>query len=803
MKFPRPFFKPRQPGLQPRRARWVKSTWRGRLPGLVLLSLGSGVACAYLDYRPNPREATLFTPLEQAAHSFRMGVYGAKHFDKIKEARRKIVLVTINDSTFSDLGGPPIPRRYHARIVRDLSRAGAKVIAFDLLFKSHSLDPADDHDLVQAAAQSGRVLWACLFQNDDHVSKPGKDDEPPVSDPPVRAIKALRDASPHEGHINSGAFVLDNPIVDHVSPVLPDAGRLIPSFSFQAARMATDPDAPLQRIAGGWRSGSLAVPADSNGDFPITFLRPPSSGERDWVFPVIPYERIEGGAVDEEFFRDHKFFRGKIVLVGDNSKIGNDQRPTPVGEMPGVEIHAHAIATILSGAYILPAPAWADVLASVFMGGVVCLLAAARHLRNMVLGVLGVGLAFAILNVSLFVLQGWSLHLVAPLVALALASVATLIEDGLFQERERERMFEAFVKASASAIESRDPATSGHSLRVTELCVALAQAVTDINKGPLKHVGFSKSQIKELRYASLLHDFGKIGVSESVLTKSHKLPPDRFEAVQCRLALAHSQAMLQRARGELQVLVAREAGGSHEQAETERSYEEQMEQMERDAEFLRKSNDPMVAFLPESDYDLLQQVLSRLGETLYQDSQGQVRPVVTPEEREALSIRKGSLTAREYREIQEHSQLSYDFLKQIPWTDSMAEIPEIAYGHHEKLNGSGYPRRLQAAQIPLTVRIMTIADIYDALTSADRPYKKAMPVERALAILQEEARKGDLDGDLLRVFIEHKVYEKADVPAPAPGVVPSDAQDANAQSASSLRSSPSAPSPSAPSRWPS
>lgn len=777
MTFSRLLFWKQQPSAEPcstaprsfsRRYRWGNSTWRRRLPRLVSVSVASVAVCLYLDYHPNPREVRPFDPLEQIVHGVRLGIYSDYHYDKIEQAQGKIVLVTINDSTLNHLGGPPVPRRHHAKIVRDLSRAGAKVIAFDLLFKSPSPDAAEDLALSREARRSGRVLWASLFQDESQVSTPGQDDKPSALDAPVRPIEALRQASPHEGHINSGTFLLDNPLVDRVSPVLLDGERPVPSFSFQAARLATDPSAPLERVPGGWRSGSITVPTDSAGSFPIMFLRSSRSklssepiwGPRQRVFPVIPYERIVGGAVDEKFFRDNKYFQGKIVLVGDNSKIGNDRSPTPAGEMSGVEIHAHAIATILAGSYIRPVPPLAGMLAIAFMGGVVCLLASARRLHVVVLGVLGVALAFSLLNAWLLVAYGLWLHMVAPLAALGLAGLAMLVEGGLFQETERERMFDALVAASASAIESRDPATSGHSHRVTALCVALAEAVTHTGQGPLKHARFSREQIKELRYAGLLHDFGKIGVRESVLTKSHKLPPDRFEAVQCRLALAQSQTMLRRAEEKVQVLEAPRDGGVGA-AWDEIEYQERLEQMERDAVFLQKCNDPMVTFLPDTEHASLREVLSRLEKAFCTDSKGTRRPVITPEESEALSIRKGSLTGSEYREIQEHSQFSYDFLRQIPWTDSMSAIPEIAYGHHEKLNGSGYPRQLKAEHIPLAVRIMTIADIYDALTAADRPYKKAMPVERALKILQEEAQSGALDSDLLHVFIEQKVYEKA------------------------------------------
>jgi response regulator RpfG family c-di-GMP phosphodiesterase len=137
----------------------------------------------------------------------------------------------------------------------------------------------------------------------------------------------------------------------------------------------------------------------------------------------------------------------------------------------------------------------------------------------------------------------------------------------------------------------------------------------------------------------------------------------------------------------------------------------------------------------------------------------QVHPFLSEGEILKLSVRKGSLTELERREIESHVTHTYRFLQQIPWTRALRRVPDIAYGHHEKLGGGGYPRSLSDPDISLPTRMMTISDIYDALTASDRPYKKAVPKEKAYEILEDEAKRGDVDSDLLRVFIE------ADIPA--------------------------------------
>jgi hypothetical protein len=176
-------------------------------------------------------------------------------------------------------------------------------------------------------------------------------------------------------------------------------------------------------------------------------------------------------------------------------------------------------------------------------------------------------------------------------------------------------------------------------------------------------------------------------------------------------------------------------------------------------EMLGHANDPAITMLPDDDYARQQELLQRLSSMTYEDETGQRAPLLTEDERQALSIRKGSLTLEEYRSIQTHAQLSYEFLSQIQWTDEFARIPLIAWAHHEKLNGKGYPRGVTGDGIELESRMMTVADIFDALTAADRPYKKAMPVDLALQILRFEAREGGLDNDVVELFIDNKIYE--------------------------------------------
>jgi HD-GYP domain-containing protein (c-di-GMP phosphodiesterase class II) len=163
--------------------------------------------------------------------------------------------------------------------------------------------------------------------------------------------------------------------------------------------------------------------------------------------------------------------------------------------------------------------------------------------------------------------------------------------------------------------------------------------------------------------------------------------------------------------------------------------------------------------LPEGDFQYLLQLAGRD----YEDIRGDKRLLVDPEEARILSIRKGNLDATERTEIESHVTHTFNFLLKIPWTRDLSKVAEIAYAHHEKLNGRGYPRKLSASDIPLQSRMMTISDIYDALTASDRPYKRAISTDRAIDILKMEVGDGLLDPNLVDTFIEAKVYERAGV----------------------------------------
>jgi len=321
-------------------------------------------------------------------------------------------------------------------------------------------------------------------------------------------------------------------------------------------------------------------------------------------------------------------------------------------------------------------------------------------------------------------------------------------------------LFEGFVKASVTAIEARDPTTFGHSFRVADLTTGLAEVVDRCDAGLYRATRVSAEEMMELRYASLLHDFGKVGVREHVLVKAKKLYAADLDRIRHRIELLKSLLELRAERAKCHHLLTRGAVDyAALAARLDAELTAQLAELDAHLDLIVTANEPSVLA-----QDFAAELL-RLTTRIWEAHRGEPRAILTPEEARVLAIPRGSLTDAERHEIQEHVVHTFQFLKQIPWTKDLRRVPEIARSHHEKLDGSGYPYGVRAEQIPLGSRMMTIADIYDALTASDRPYKKALRPEEALDILDRERRAGALDSALLDLFIDARVFERTAPPA--------------------------------------
>jgi HD-GYP domain-containing protein (c-di-GMP phosphodiesterase class II) len=340
--------------------------------------------------------------------------------------------------------------------------------------------------------------------------------------------------------------------------------------------------------------------------------------------------------------------------------------------------------------------------------------------------------------------------------ALSLASQAAVAYENSQLVQDIEELFEGFVHAAVTAIEQRDPTTSGHSQRVSKMTVGLAEIVDRAGTGAYAKTHFSPKQMKEIRYAALLHDFGKVGVREEVLVKAKKLYPGQLEIVAHRFDYLYKDLEANLEREKYQLLL--EVGRSEALvriATLQKEYRERRAQLESAFETVVRANEPSV--LPAGQFDRLYEIASQS----YRDPRGVDRPVLTQEEIRFLSIPRGTLNQFERAQIEAHVVHSYNFLLQIPWTREFREIPRIARAHHEKLNGNGYPYKLQGDEIPVQAKIMTICDIFDALSASDRPYKRAVPPDRALEILEMSVKDKELDPELYRLFLEAKIFQLA------------------------------------------
>jgi HD-GYP domain-containing protein (c-di-GMP phosphodiesterase class II) len=347
-------------------------------------------------------------------------------------------------------------------------------------------------------------------------------------------------------------------------------------------------------------------------------------------------------------------------------------------------------------------------------------------------------------------------------IVLSLAGQAAVALENSQLYDSIQRLFEGFVRASVTAIETRDPATSGHSFRVANLTVALAEAVDRAEGGIYRNVRFSRDQMREIRYASLLHDFGKVGVREEVLVKAKKLYPAQLEMIKQRFLLARRTAENEALKDKVKYLLEK---SRDEYLAAQHKFDsllaDRLREFDEYLEAVIWANEPTV--LPEGNFDQLLQVAN----LHYEDVDGKKLPVLTQDEVQMLSIRQGSLDEEERLQIESHVLHTVSFLQQIPWTNELRNVPEIARGHHEKLNGSGYPYKLAAPEIPVQTRMMTISDIFDALAAADRPYKKAVSIERALEILELSVRDGELDAGLFDIFLSAKIFDRWKVEARA------------------------------------
>jgi HD-GYP domain-containing protein (c-di-GMP phosphodiesterase class II) len=339
-------------------------------------------------------------------------------------------------------------------------------------------------------------------------------------------------------------------------------------------------------------------------------------------------------------------------------------------------------------------------------------------------------------------------------VLLSLASQAGVALENKALLESIQDLFEQFVRASVKAIEVRDKSTQGHSSRVAELTVAQAIAANTVEAGKFADLHFNEDALREMRYAALLHDFGKVAVPEYIFGKAKKLPDGKLDAIRLRFLLAINQIESLGARRKFELIQTGIGFDDRRVLDIDADTASRAGELQALLETVESANEPRVVAAE------IGAILDSIIGKTYLDLETE-KPLLDTAEFEFLRIPRGSLSNDERNKMEQHVTQSFYFLREIPWSKTpWRNVPDLAYGHHEHLDGTGYPRGLKDLEIAPQVRMLTIADVYDALTAKDRPYKAAMPVDRALDILVKEfAQRGKVDSELLDLFIARKVYE--------------------------------------------
>ena len=324
----------------------------------------------------------------------------------------------------------------------------------------------------------------------------------------------------------------------------------------------------------------------------------------------------------------------------------------------------------------------------------------------------------------------------------SLASQAAIALTNRLLINHLEALFESFIQMINAAIDDKSPYTGGHCERVPMLTMLLAEAVNNCKVGPLHDFSMSDGDRYELKIAGLLHDCGKVTTPVHVVDKATKLQTiyDRIDLIDTRFEVLRRDAEIAQLRGQ---------ASAEQTAALLRAIDE-------DREFLRRANVGGES-MTDADVERVKGIAARHS---WRRADGSPVPFLSADEIENLTIRAGTLTAAERQIINHHIEVTIQMLESLPWPRHLKNVPEYAGGHHERMDGKGYPRGLTREQMSVQARCMGIADIFEALTAKDRPYKKGKTLTESLTILGKFKLNGHVDPDLFDIFMWEKVYEK-------------------------------------------
>ena len=325
---------------------------------------------------------------------------------------------------------------------------------------------------------------------------------------------------------------------------------------------------------------------------------------------------------------------------------------------------------------------------------------------------------------------------------------AQLIED-------LKNLFYSFIRSIATVIDEKSPYTAGHIKRVVDLTMLIAEGINETDEGVFKNVYFNKDELEEILIASWMHDVGKIITPEHVINKGTKLETitDRIEHVKSRFQLISKLTENEYLQKKL-LIFENSLNNEKKLIQLERDMEEKLKILNDDLQFIINCNNPF-GFMSDDDISHLKEIAVKSYS--FNDEE---HPYLTDDELKNLSIVKGTLTDNERQIIENHALMTIKITEKLPFPKKLSNVPEYAGGHHEKLDGTGYPKKKSGDALPLQTRIMAIADIFEALTARDRPYKKPMPLSQALVILEKMKSDNHIDPDIYDFFVEKKLYRK-------------------------------------------
>jgi HD-GYP domain-containing protein (c-di-GMP phosphodiesterase class II)/DNA-binding response OmpR family regulator len=341
---------------------------------------------------------------------------------------------------------------------------------------------------------------------------------------------------------------------------------------------------------------------------------------------------------------------------------------------------------------------------------------------------------------------------VSLVASLASQAAAALTKTRLIQDLKN--LFYAFIKSIAGAIEEKSPYTGGHINRVVDLSMMMAEKINEIDEGPLADVRFSEDDLEELKLAAWLHDVGKITTPEYVVDKSSKLETifDRVKLVEARFDLIAKSTETAYLRRILEV--TRDSGDGETVEALEQEMRDSLNEIAEDREFIISCNEPG-EFMSDDRIEKMRSI----GAKVY-TVDGETHPYLTEDEMMNLSIRKGTLTESERKVIENHATMTGKILGELPFPKKLAHVPEYAAGHHEKMDGTGYPLGLKGRDLSIAARIMAVADIFEALTAKDRPYKKPMQLSQAIRILGFMRKDNHIDSDIHDMFLNTGLFRE-------------------------------------------